>query len=109
MIIGKLRERVTIQQESLVSDDMGGSALTWVSIATNPTVWARIEQLQGREALQAMALQGPFMHRVWLRYRTDLTIKMRILFGTRIFNIRSIEQEEKRAYTQAICEEGVAV
>lgn len=107
MNIGRLRERITIQSSTAASDSAGGQTLTWANLATAPTVWARVEPLQGREVVKAMQIQGPFTHRVTLRYRTDLTLAMRVLWGSRYLNVRAILSNEQRAFTQMLCEEGV--
>lgn len=106
MNIGRLRERVTIQSNVSVSDGAGGQTLTWTDLST---VWARVEPLQGKEVVQASQIQGPFTHRIWLRYRTDVGLAMRVLWGLKYMNVRAVVQSEKRAFTQLLCEEGVAV
>lgn len=108
MRIGPLRERITIQQKSRAADDMGGAAATWAAIATTPTVWARVERLTGKETMTQMQVQGSFTHKVWMRYRTDLDLGQRIVWGSKTLNIRATLTDEKRAYAVAFCEEGVA-
>jgi SPP1 family predicted phage head-tail adaptor len=75
MDIGRLRERVTLQQATTTTDAQGGSATTW---ATLDTVWASIEPVSGREQIQAGAMGSQVGYRVGLRYRGDLSASHRL-------------------------------
>ena len=70
-----LTERITIQTSSVVADDQGGRATTWSTLAT---VWAAVRALSGREAIQARAVASEVNYEVVVRYRSDLTAKLRI-------------------------------
>lgn len=109
MRAGALRERVTLQSATEASDGAGGQTLTWANVATDPVVWARVEPTEGREKFAAMQIQGRYTHRVTLRYRTDLTLKLRVVWGSIYLNVRSIQQHEKREWTALLCEEGTPV
>lgn len=107
---GTLRNRITFQEEAETADDGGGYALAWTNITTAPSVWASIEALSGREALRAMQLEHPVSHQIICRHRTDITAKMRIKYGTRMFNIRAVllDENQKRFMT-ILAEEFVAI
>ena len=109
--IGLLRERVRIQQETEVSDGGGGYTVGWENISENPEVSARIEPLRGFEKLQATGLQGQVTHRVTLRYRTDVNVGNRFLWGTTPLNVQSpgTNDDERRRYMTYLCNEGGAV
>ena len=48
------------------------------------------------------------MHRITIRYRTDITPKMRAVWGSRIMNIREvINPDEQKKYLQLTVEENV--
>lgn len=106
--IGTLRERVSIQERSETSDGGGGVSFTWANIATNPTVSARVEPLRGFEQLQGLGLQGRVTHRVTLRYRDDVTIGNRFLWGAIGLNVKSpgINEDERSRYVTFLCEQG---
>ena len=57
---------------------------TWVDYRT---VWAMIKTLQGREFIQAMAVQGERTVRFVIRYTTGITNDMKILYDGREFDI----------------------
>ena len=76
MQIGDLRERVVIQQNTTTTDTQGGRASAWGTLAT---VWAAVVPMRASEALvlrEAMGSQGAYD--VTMRYRTDVTPKMRL-------------------------------
>lgn len=103
---GAYRQRLYVQQENPVADTGGGNVMAWVTINT---VWASIEPISGKEQLQAGKLTGSTMYRLRMRYDSAITPAMRFMFGSRIFNIRSILNVDERNRTmEIIAEEGVA-
>lgn len=105
---GKLDKRVTIQQLSAASparNDVGEPNETWVAVAT---VWASVEPLQGREYWAQQQIQSEVSIRLRIRYRSGLTTKMRVVYGSKIFDIKSIiDPQEKHEELQLMCSEGV--
>lgn len=79
MRLGDLRDRVTVSAATTVADSLGGQATTWATLAT---VWGAWRNLTGREALQGQAVQSSTTHRLTIRYRSDVTVKMRATRGT---------------------------
>ena len=108
-MIGRLRDRISLQTETLVDQAGGSKTKTW---ATTATVWAQIKPLRGGELYHAQQLSARVTHRIVIRRRTDVTptAKMRVLFGTRVFNIHSvINRDERNRWIELMAEEGVAV
>lgn len=87
MEAGKLRHRVYLQSKSATRDSYGAEVVTWV---TEKTVWAAIEPLFGREYFLAHQTQADVDYRIRIRYYDGLRPDWRILFGTRIFEIKSV-------------------
>jgi SPP1 family predicted phage head-tail adaptor len=55
-----------------------------------------------------MQLQERVSHKITIRFRSGITAKMRIKFGTRMFNIRSvINIEERSRWIEIMADEGV--
>jgi SPP1 family predicted phage head-tail adaptor len=109
MRIGELRKQVALQAETPTSDNAGGYALAWTTLAT---LWADIAPLNGNEVFAAQHLEGHVTHRVTLRYRSDvmITSEMRILYNNRAFNIRSVlNTDERNRWLELLVEEGGAV
>ena len=103
MEAGVLRKRITIQKKSVTKNSYGEEVITWV---THCQAWAQMEPLSGREFLEARQIQAEGMVRFTLRYQDGIVPEMRVLFGTRTFNIQSaIHVEERRREIQLMCVE----
>jgi len=87
MEAGKLRHRVTIQQATATRDTIGVPEDTWSTLAT---VWAAVEPLTGREFVEAFRTNAELTHRVRIRYRSDVTAKMRVLESSRHYDIVAV-------------------
>lgn len=103
---GKLRHRVTLQEYKEVLDQYGTPIdQGWQDVAT---VWASVEPIQGREYIQLQNTQSELTTRVRIRYRQGITPAIRVLYGTRVFDIQSvIDFEERHIELQLMCIERV--
>ena len=99
---GKLRERVTIQQASETRNALGETVLSWADLTT---VWASVEGVSSREALDAGQQEVTITHRVRMRYLSTLTQNMRFRWRDRTLNIVSLLEYGNRTEHVAICEE----
>lgn len=101
--IGALRQRVTLQRP--VRTDAGGGAatLTWVNAAS---MFARVEPLSGREREIADRVASRVTHKVLIRYRDDVSPKMRFAAKTRVLEIDAVlDLEGDGRWLQCLCEE----
>jgi len=87
MRAGKLRHRVTIQQQTKTQDSTGSVIPSWSALAT---VWAAIEPLSGRELFSASQVQSSVTTRIRIRARDGITPKMRVLHGSTVFDIEAV-------------------
>lgn len=107
MDAGRLRHRVTIQSVTETRDTSSGAiALSWADVAT---VWAAIEPLSGREFLAAQGEQAEVVARILIRFRDDVVAKMRVLHGSKIYNIRAAlpDKESGTEHLTLMVAEGV--
>ena len=113
----RLRHRLTLQQEVNTADGAGGYAGTWTNIVD---LWAEIIPLigsgssntrnSGKEILFSGQLQAEISYRILLRFQSSLTITpaMRLVYESRIFNIRSVaNSSENRETLELLVQEGV--
>lgn len=109
-LASRLRQRITLQQAQETADGAGGSSRSWSDVAT---VWAELVPYRvsrGDERVLAEQLQAEVTHRVSLRYRSDVTVDMRISYAGRLFNIRSVTNVgEADVLLDLLVEEGVAL
>jgi SPP1 family predicted phage head-tail adaptor len=102
---GRLRERVTIQEATETRDSFGQAVATW---ATHATCWASVEPFSGSERFQAATLNAEILYEVRIRYDSEITPKMRLLYGTRILRIeRIIDEREEHRELVLLCAEWV--
>ncbi len=102
MRAGELRHRVTIQRLVTGQDDYGQPLDAWQDVAT---VWAKVEDLTGREYFQAQ--QVPTVQvssRVTIRWRSDVKPEMRVLASNRLLDIKAaLDPDGKRRELQLMC------
>jgi SPP1 family predicted phage head-tail adaptor len=106
---GTLRERVTIQSFTVAQDAAGEPIKTWGNLATNPTVWANVGSRSSGERFISGGeqVQASVSHTVRLRYRTDITVQMRLIWRTtRTLQIENvIDPDGRKADLILMCSE----
>ena len=101
-----LRKRITLQRRSTANDALGQEVLAWSDVAT---VFAQVEQLSGRELMTANAEYAENVARITIRFRTDVIEKMRILYGTAVYDITSVSDiDGTRRELQISCKTGLS-
>jgi SPP1 family predicted phage head-tail adaptor len=109
--IGKLRHRITFQEDTGTQDSGGFRTESWGNLATVPTVSASVEPLSAGELFQAGQTRVEATHKIVIRERADLTSNMRITAtirgNSRTFYIRGIRTLEERdaTYTEIMAYE----
>lgn len=74
----QLREVVTFERATRVSDGAGGFSETWATISGAPTR-AMVRPLSGRERWASERTEATSNYRVVVRYTSDLTERDRVL------------------------------
>jgi len=90
---GNLRHYITIEQPVENFDSNKELITTW---STFSQVWAEILPLVGREYWSAKQVNAETTGKLRIRYIAGITPKMRIKFGTRIFDITGVINIEER-------------
>lgn len=85
-------------------DEMGQEKGEWTKYRT---VWATVKPYKSSEYNFMGKLKPEVSHRIYVRYRTDITAEMRILYHGRIFGISGppIDIDEKHELLEIQCEE----
>ncbi len=68
-------------------DGQGGFAETWTDVAT---MYAEILPQKSYERFQAAQLQTPTTHKITTRYRAGVTTAHRLVWGSRVFDVRGV-------------------
>ena len=105
MKAGMLRHVVIIQQVTETRDGFGGISESWSTFATRR---AHIGPIKGKEYIAAKAVNSKADVEMRLRYVSGLITKMRVLWGSRIYNvIDAINIDERGKEHRLMCEEVV--
>ena len=95
MRAGTLRHIVNIEQPVAgAADSYGNTRSTWTAVASN--LRASISPVKSREVFAGDKVQTLATHSIVIRYTSGITAKMRVVFGSRTFNIQSIINDDER-------------
>lgn len=102
---GDLRHRITLRRKATVEDGKGGFDPLWQTVAT---IGAKVEGLDGRESMMAMALQGVSHFRITIRYRADITTADQLVLsdGTEVNVHSATDPDGHRLLTQILASTG---
>lgn len=112
MNAGKLRHKITIQQQTQTLSDSGQPTDTWADFAI---VWAAINTIGGGETWRAQQANPLLTHEIAIRFMRGLNPKMRVKYvdsndGNRVryFGIDAIKNVgERNAEIRLMCIEDV--
>ena len=92
--VGKLKNSITIQNIGESADGYGGYSAP--SYTTAITAFSKITPKGGKQIFSNKSgeqVENPHTYEFQIRYRTGLTTNMRILYGSRKFDIIKINDE----------------
>lgn len=106
---GELTDRVTLLSPTVTQADDGQPLLSWSNPTTIGPLWAKVEELGGRETRRGEQIVSEHSHRVTIRYRTGLTSSMRVTWGSRTLEVDGLptDPEGLRAELILMCRETV--
>jgi len=103
MQAGKLRNLIVIQASTPTRTASGSSEDVW---AQHAEVWASIHPVTGTESVSSNQLVSTTSHKITIRYLATVLTKMRVKYGTRYFDIESVQHPlEKGDKTILLCKE----
>ena len=102
--ISELNKRISILANSKISDGMGGTTTTTLTII--PFLWAAIWPVSAKEIITNQAATMTITHRVRIRYRKVMRSNWVIQYGNRKFNIVGItDPNESHEWLDILCKE----
>ena len=110
MNAGRMRHWVEVQAGTVSRDAGGGAASTTWTTITDGARWAEVRPASSSERYDGQQLQELVTHEIRTRYLSGITIKHRVLFGARLFDIQSvINWGERNSELMLRCIERMAV
>ncbi|MDD5359488.1 MAG: phage head closure protein [Sulfurovaceae bacterium] len=86
MRVGPLNRFITIEQSQQTRDGAGGFINTWSEFTK---AWAAINPVSGSSKYVSAERHSEATHQITIRWLDGVTPKMRVVYGTRIFEILS--------------------
>lgn len=104
-MIGRMKDRITLQKPVLTPDEGGGFTTAWEDVAE---VYASVIPVSAGEYLKGHQLETSVTHRIIIRYREDVTPSLRIVRGAKVYDISSaVDQGGLKAYLEILAAERV--
>ncbi len=107
MRAGDLNRRITIQRRGTATDAWGSpvsGAENWVEVGK---AWASIKTLSGLGTIKADAQASTVKASIRVRWRTDLTAGMRVLYGSTVYDVQAVLPDVAgREHVDMVCEVG---
>ncbi len=89
----EFRHLITVQQPSVTKDEIGGQVRTWSTFASP---WAVAKPTGGSQRTFAGKIDNPAGVEFTIRYVSGITEKMRISWGSRLFDIKNVLNVDER-------------
>lgn len=100
---GQLSARLALEIRDDASDGQGGIVSGFAPVAS---LWARIEPVSFKQEERGDEEIFAVTHRIWIRFRDDVTAGMRFRKGQRVFVVRAFyDPDEMRRYLICQCTE----
>lgn len=100
---GQMTARLDLETPQTVPDGQGGATVSFDVVAS---LWARIEPVSFLVTEEAASERGTISHRIWVKFREDITAGQRFRKGTRVFVVKlARDPDETRRYLVCQCEE----
>lgn len=96
---GDLRRRLAIQANTPAPNSLNQPLDSWSTVAT---VWGQIVPTSGQKFTASEQVRNATTHKVIIRYFAGLTPRHRILYGSRVFNILQVINEEEMSVRMTI-------
>lgn len=101
---GKLKHRITIQKLTKLKDGFGAQVENWADFKS---MWAEVYDRSGNQVFAQNQIQNEKSTRVRIRFRTDITTAMRVVFRGQAYDIQSIlDVSGDRKFLELMCTEG---
>ena len=97
--IGRLDQRLTLEERTLSRSASGEATSSW---STLDTVWGKIDPLEGREFFEARAKWPEASVRFVARFRDDFDVIDRVTWNGDAYDIHQVLEDEDRRFMEMI-------
>jgi len=94
-VVGKMRERVVLQNRTIFQSNSGFQSETYTTVAT---LWAAVDYKTGFEEEDADKIVGQQKILFTIRYNANVTIKSRFNYRNDLYQIERIEVSNDRRF-----------
>jgi len=106
MLVGKMRERLTLEKPVENKDSVGQTVKGWAAVGE---VWGEAITLSGRELLKASAEKAELNISFRIRLRSDVRATWRVLYNDGTYYIKAPPIcDRKKGELLLLCSAGVA-
>lgn len=106
-VAGELTERIYLQQRDPALNSQREQSKTWLMHTPNG-IWAKVYTPRGREFFAAGQEQFESTIAFRIRHRTDVTTKMRLMWGSQPYDIVAVNPVQgQREWVDLMCKAGV--
>jgi len=89
---GRLDRLIVIEQSTPTQDAAGQDIESWATLAT---VWAEVVPVGGSEVFQAKQFGAEAVAKFRIRYRGDVTRKMRVVYDSDNYDIADVAEDRR--------------
>jgi len=93
-LIGKMRERVLIQNKTITQSNSGFQSENWSNIAT---IWAKVDYSSGFEEEEADRVVGQQKIKFTVRFNANISINSRFVYRSVYYQIENISVSDDRS------------
>ena len=93
---GRMDRQITFEVNTPTPSATGQEVDAWAALASNATAWAEKVDLSGKEFFAARQINAEISAEFRIRYRSDVTRKMRINYGGALYDIHHIAEMGRR-------------
>lgn len=86
----RLKHRIELQRRTPTYDSLGRQTRNADDWTTYANRWAEVLELSGREAERAKQIVADASHSCTIRYNGEVTVEHRVLFRSRVFEIKAV-------------------
>lgn len=102
MRAGELRHLIDFEAATETQNEYGEPVKTWAQVGH---MWAKKEDLSGRELFQAQQVHAGITTQFTVRYTDALNPEMRISYGGQFYDIKSIgDPDGRNQKLEIVCE-----